>query len=276
MTDRTEAEHLRRALAATPGEPFVIADSPTRDESFFPSKDDAKASCAADAAAIDDLQDRLHAEGARALLVVLQGMDTAGKGGTIKSVFAETSPMGMNVTAFKAPNTEELAHDYLWRIHKAVPRKGHIGIFDRSHYGDVLAVKVLGLQPPDEVEARYEDINAFERYLCRTGTKVVKFFLHISKEEQKERLQARLDKPHKRWKFSKADLDSRKLWDDYQEAYELMVNRCSTEHAPWYVIPSDSKSRRNAMVAQIVRQTLEDMNPQPPVVGWRPDDWLIK
>ncbi|MCQ8185291.1 PPK2 family polyphosphate kinase [Parvularcula maris] len=274
MTDQPSYAAVHDALRPEAAS-FDIAAAPTRLDDLFADKEAAKASCEADAWAIDELQDRLYAEGQRSLLVVLQGMDTAGKGGTVKSVFAHTSPMGMEVTAFKAPNTEELAHDYLWRIHKAVPRKGHIGIFDRSHYGDVLAVKVLGLQSEEEVEARYEDINAFERYLCRTGTKVLKFFLHISKEEQKERLQARLDKPHKRWKFSKADLDSRALWDDYQRAYELMVQRCSTEHAPWYVVPSDSKSRRNAAVARIVRQTLEEMNPKAPKVDWHPEDWVI-
>jgi PPK2 family polyphosphate:nucleotide phosphotransferase len=275
VTDQPSYAAVSAALRAEP-DGFDLSSVPTRPAGLFADKSEAKVSCEADAWAIDELQDRLYAEGKRSLLVVLQGMDTAGKGGTLKSVFAHTSPMGMQVTAFKAPTTEELAHDYLWRIHKAVPRKGHIGIFDRSHYGDVLAVKVLGLQPEEEIEARYKDINAFERYLCRTGTKVLKFFLHMSKEEQKERLQARLDRPDKRWKFSKADLDSRALWDHYQRAYEIMVRRCSTDAAPWYVVPSDSKSRRNAMVARIVRQTLEEMNPQAPEVAWQPGDWTIE
>jgi PPK2 family polyphosphate:nucleotide phosphotransferase len=275
MTDQPSLSTVRDVLLPDAAS-FAINAMPTRADHLFPDKETAKTSWMQDAVAIDHLQDRLYAEGKRALLIVLQGMDTAGKGSTIQSVFSKTSPFGIQVTGFKAPTSEELARDYLWRIHRAVPRKGYIGIFDRSHYGDVLVVKVEGLQPEEEVEARYGDINDFERYLDRTGTKILKFFLHISKDEQKERLQARLDKPHKRWKFSQDDLDSRARWDDYQAAYQEVVRRCSTEHAPWYVVPSDSKTRRNAMVARIVRDTLEQMDPQPPKVDWSPEDWVIE
>src|SRR6185436_17966340 len=181
------------------------------------------------------------AEGKRALLVVLQGTDTAGKDGTVRYVFKETSPLGVVVTPFGKPSEEELAHDFLWRAHLACPRRGFIGIFNRSHYEDVLIGRVRKLAPADEIEARYDQINAFEKILSQNGTTILKFMLHISKKEQGERLQARLDEHKSRWKFNPGDLEDRKLWKQFAAAYELMLDRCSTAWAPWHVIPADHK-----------------------------------
>lgn len=259
----------------TPGTASRLADRPTDDTGDFKDEDAADKSRERDAKAIDDLQERLFAEGRRSLLVVLQGMDTAGKDGTIRKVFAETSPLGMHVTAFGKPSAEELGHDYLWRVHRATPRRGTIGIFNRSHYEDVLVVRVEELAPLGDVERRYDQINAFEKLLTENGTTIVKFMLHISREEQRERLLDRLNEPDKRWKFNPGDLDTRSKWAAYQDAYELMLDRCSTEWAPWHVIPSDRKWARNAIVASIVRQTLERMDPQPPQPDWDPKDFPL-
>jgi PPK2 family polyphosphate:nucleotide phosphotransferase len=176
----------------------------------------------------------------------------------------------VHVTPFRAPNLDELAHDYLWRVHKAVPAKGMIGIFNRSHYEDVLIVKVKQLAAAEAIEKRYEQINQFEKQLAENGTMIVKFMLHISRDEQKKRFQERLADPKKQWKFNPADLEDRKLWDDYQAAYEIMLSRCSTALAPWHVIPADRNWIRNWTVAQIVRKTLEKMNPQYPTPRWNP------
>lgn len=257
--DQPPIAALRKALAVRPGKPAGLAARPTRHPELFTDKKDARASLEADAAAIDALQDMLYANGDRALLLVLQGLDTAGKSGTIRRVFADTSPLGLQVHAFKAPSRTELAYDYLWRVHQVVPPKGYIGIFDRSHYEDVLVVKVRGLAPPETVEQRYDQINAFEALLADTGTTVLKCMLHFSRETQGERLKERITEPHKRWKFNAADLEDRAHWDDYIGAYETALTRCSTRAAPWYVIPSDSRTRRNAMVARLVRGALEDM-----------------
>jgi PPK2 family polyphosphate:nucleotide phosphotransferase len=229
-----------------------------------------------DGAAIDTLQDRLYAERQRALLVILQGTDTSGKDGTIRKVFNQTGPLGVAVTAFGRPSEEELAHDFLWRVHMACPRRGIIGIFNRSHYEDVLVGRVRGLAEPEAIEARYGQINAFEKMLVDNGTTILKFMLHISKEEQRERLQARLDKAESRWKFDPADLEDRKRWAEYQTAYEAILERCSTEWAPWHVIPADRKWARNAAVAAIVRSTLEAMDPQYPEPAWTPDQFSVE
>jgi PPK2 family polyphosphate:nucleotide phosphotransferase len=258
-----------------PGERFRLADCDPADRLGFADKDAAKARTKDDAAEIDRLQDVLYAEGTRALLVVLQGIDTSGKDGTIRDVFNTAGPLGVGVTAFRAPSEEERAHDYLWRIHRAVPRRGTIGIFNRSHYEDVLVVKVKKLAPAEAIEARYEQINQFEKMLTENGTTILKFMLHISKEEQRERLQARLDEPDKRWKFNPADLDDRKLWEDFEAAYETMLNRCSTEWAPWRVIPADRKWARSAVVAAIVRRTLTDMKPAYPIPEWDPKQFEL-
>lgn len=271
-----EASDIIKAVRVDPGKKVKLSDFPTRDEEWFDSKRIARASCVEDALAINELQDRLYADRGKSLLVVLQGMDTAGKSGTIKSVFAYTSPQGLQVAAFKKPTEMELAHDYLWRVHSKVPRKGFIGIFDRSHYEDVLVVKVRNFASKEAIEQRYDQINAFEQLLTETGTRVMKFMLNISPEEQKERLISRLEEPHKRWKFNPGDLEDRKLWPEFMDAYETMLERCSTGHAPWHVIPSDSKSRRNAIIARIVRQTLEDMDPTYPDPGFRREDFDIR
>lgn len=266
---------VAKHLIAEPGKKFKLGDIPSRDETLFQDKHIARASAEEDAREIDRLQDILFAEQKRALLVVLQGIDTAGKSGTMRSVFAYTSPLGLQVAAFKKPTDLELAHDYLWRVHQVVPRRGFIGIFDRSHYEDVLVVKVRGFAPKDDIERRYDQINQFEKHLTENGTRILKFMLHISPETQAERLKARLEEPHKRWKFNPGDLEDRKLWPEFMDAYDDMVERCSTEHAPWYVVPSDSKSRRNAMIARIVRGTLAEMDPQYPDPGWKLEDYEL-
>jgi PPK2 family polyphosphate:nucleotide phosphotransferase len=225
--------------------------------------------------AMAQLQYNLYAESKRSLLIVLQGIDAAGKDGTIRKVFTAFNPQGCPVTSFKAPSKRELAHDYLWRVHQAVPGKGSVGIFNRSHYEDVLIVRVQKFVSEAVWSKRYDEINQFEQMLSNNGTRVLKFFLYIDPEEQKERFQARLDDPTRNWKFSKGDLDQRKLWDDYIAAYQDMLDKCSTEHAPWYVIPGNRKWFRNALVSQVVRETLEDMNPQLPAAEEGLDDIVI-
>jgi PPK2 family polyphosphate:nucleotide phosphotransferase len=246
------------------------------DRKAFPDRKAAEKQSAKDGEAIDGLQDRLYAEGNRALLVVLQGTDTSGKDGTIKHVFHETGPLGVTVTAFKKPSEEELAHDFLWRVHAAAPRRGFIGIFNRSHYEDVLVGRVRNLAPKEAIDARYGQINEFEKSLSENGTRILKFMLHISKKEQAVRLQERLDKPSHRWKFNAGDLDDRKIWDEFQNAYEIMLEKCATAWAPWHVIPADHKWARNAAIAAIVRETLEDMDPQYPKPDWDPKKIVIK
>lgn len=215
-----------------------------------------------------DLQDRLWAEGKRAVLVVLQGIDTAGKDGVIRKVMTAFNPQGCPVTSFKVPSPEELAHDYLWRVHQHVPKKGEIGIFNRSHYEEVLVVRVHGLVPKRDWSKRYDQINAFEQMLIETGTTIVKFFLSIDRDEQRERFQARYDDPTKRWKFSMGDLEERKLWDDYQAAFEDALTRTSTDWAPWYVIPANHKWFRDLAVATILADTIEGLKPAYP----KPED----
>jgi PPK2 family polyphosphate:nucleotide phosphotransferase len=207
-----------------------------------------------------ELQYLLHAAKSQSLLIVLQAMDAGGKDGTIRHVMAGLNPQGCRVTSFKVPTEEELAHDYLWRIHRAVPGKGEIGIFNRSHYGDVLVVRVHNLVPKREWSKRYEQINAFEKILAENGVTIVKFFLHISKDEQKRRLQQRLDDSSKHWKVSPADFEERQYWDDYVKAHEDALTKCSTPWAPWYVIPADHKWFRNLVVADILVSTLQDMD----------------
>jgi len=208
---------------------------------------------------LDELQNLLHAEGRRKLLLVLQGLDTSGKDGTIRWVFSRSSPLGVRVTAFKAPSDEERAHDFLWRCHAVVPRSGDIMVWNRSHYEDVLVPVVEGWVDKAETRRRYAQINDFERLLTETGTVVVKCMLHISKDEQRSRLQARVDDPGKHWKFSMDDLAVRKKWDAYQQAYENTLTATSTPYAPWYVVPADSKRHRNLMIARLLVKTLKDM-----------------
>ncbi|HEY7612847.1 MAG TPA: PPK2 family polyphosphate kinase [Gemmatimonadales bacterium] len=213
---------------------------------------------------MDSLQRRLHAEGTRALLVVLQGRDAAGKDGTLRRVFGPLDPLGATVTSFKAPAGEELRHDFLWRIHRAVPGYGTIGLFNRSHYEDVLVVRVRQLAPESVWRARYEQINLFERILAENRITILKFMLHISREEQRERLLARLEDPEKYWKFNANDLVERDLWGPYTEAYREALQRTSTPMAPWYVVPADSKRVAHVLVARTVVETLERLDPQWP------------
>jgi PPK2 family polyphosphate:nucleotide phosphotransferase len=269
------AKNLAARFRIAPGSRPHLSRRDPADTALFPDRKETEAQTALDAAEIDRLQDRLYAERRRALLVVLQGVDTAGKDGTIRGVFKETSPLGVAVTAFGRPSEEELAHDFLWRAHRACPARGFIGIFNRSHYEDVLIGRVRALAPKVAIEARYAQINDFERMLTENGTTILKFMLHISKAEQRERLRDRRDEPKSRWKFNPHDLDDRKLWDRYRAAYELMLFKCSTAWAPWYVIPADHKWARNAAVAAIVRATLEEMNPQYPKHDWKPADFKI-
>jgi PPK2 family polyphosphate:nucleotide phosphotransferase len=211
-----------------------------------------------------DLQERLAADaytgGHRRVLMVIQGMDTSGKGGVLKQVVGMLNPAGVRSRAFKAPTSEERAHDFLWRIEKETPEAGEVGIFDRSHYEDVLVVRVHALAPPDEIERRYAAINEFERRLTDEGTTIVKCMLHISPEEQRERLLARLDDPTKVWKFKPGDVDERARWADYQAAYETVLERCSTDWAPWYVVPSDRKWYRSLAIASLLRDTLRALD----------------
>ena len=212
---------------------------------------------------MDELQYGLYAEGRRSLLIVFQGMDAAGKDGVIRKVATAFNPQGCRAWSFKAPTPEELAHDFLWRIHRAAPGKGEVAIFNRSHYEDVLIVRVHGLVPKSVWSERYAIINEFERRLAEHGTTILKFYLHISREEQLERIRKRLDDPAKHWKFSEGDLDERTRWDDYQAAFEDALARCSTKYAPWYVIPANRKWYRDAAVSEIVAATLEEMDPRP-------------
>jgi PPK2 family polyphosphate:nucleotide phosphotransferase len=264
------------AVRVEPGKKSKLGARNCDGADLFPEREAAEDALKECAKAIDELQDRLWAERSRALLVILQGIDTSGKDGTVRGVFNKCGPLGVNVTAFGKPSEEELAHDYLWRVHMAAPKKGMIGVFNRSHYEDVLVVKVRGLASADVVEQRYDQINAFEKHLTENGITVLKFMLHISKDEQRQRLQERLDQPQKNWKFNPGDLEDRKLWDEYQVAYETLLDRCSTAHAPWRVIPADKKWRRNAIIAAIVHGTLEDMNPRYPVVDWKPGDFVVE
>lgn len=209
---------------------------------------------------VDKRQYLLYAEHKRALLIVLQAIDAGGKDGTIRHVMSGVNPQGCKVTSFKVPNSEEAAHDFLWRIHKAVPEHGEIGIFNRSHYEDVLVVRVHKLVPKDVWSRRYDQINAFEKMLAENEIKILKFFLHISKEEQKKRLLQRIDDPDRRWKISEADFHERKFWNDYVEAYEDALTKCSTEEAPWFIVPANKKWFRNLAVSHIIAETLNSMN----------------
>jgi PPK2 family polyphosphate:nucleotide phosphotransferase len=270
------AKDLAASFRVNPGKIFKLADRDPGDVSQLGvDKKSARERTAKDAEVIDTLQDRLYAEGKRALLVILQGTDTSGKDGTVRGVFNTAGPLGVTVTPFRRPSEEELAHDFLWRAHLAAPRRGFIGIFNRSHYEDVLIGRVRKLAPTATIEARYGQINALEKILVENGTTVLKFMLHISKNEQAERLKERLAERKTQWKFNPGDLDDRKLWNKYQQAYEIMLQRCSTAYAPWHVIPADHKWARNAAIAQIVRATLETMNPQYPRPPWNPKAFRI-
>jgi PPK2 family polyphosphate:nucleotide phosphotransferase len=224
---------------------------------------------------LQNLQALLYADGSKALLVVLQAMDAAGKDSTIRFVFGPINPQGCKVVSFKAPNSTELAHDFLWRIHQNVPRNGYIGVFNRSYYEDVLIVKVKNLAPKETIKQRYNHINDFESLLNDEGTRIVKFFLHISKDYQKEQLQERLDTPEKLWKFSSSDIPERMLWDDYQKAYETVFEKCSSPKNPWYIVPAERKWFRNLLIAKVLVETLESMDLHYPEAQFDPKQVVI-
>jgi PPK2 family polyphosphate:nucleotide phosphotransferase len=247
-----------------PGTPARLADIDPDESEHYQRKKDVADELKGHRGRISDLQARLYGEQKRSLLIVLQAMDTGGKDGTIKGVFAGVNPQGCQVWSFKAPSSEETAHDFLWRYHQKAPSKGMIHIFNRSHYEDVLIVRVKDLVPEEVWRPRYEAINQFEYALATDGVTVLKFFLHISRDEQKRRLDSRLEDPDKRWKFSSNDLKERAYWDDYQAAFEDAVNRCSTPYAPWYVVPANKKWYRNLVVARTIADTLEALDPRFP------------
>ncbi|MCA9047193.1 MAG: polyphosphate kinase 2 family protein [Planctomycetaceae bacterium] len=248
----------------TPGSTVQIQDLSTRGRDFHTDRDDAEKEFRRLRDELIDLQPKLYAESQRKLLIVLQAMDAGGKDGTIRHTMKGVNPQGVQVTSFKKPTAEELAHDFLWRIYRAVPARGMIGLFNRSHYEDVLVVRVHDIVPETVWRPRYETINQFERHLTNTGTTILKFFLHISKEEQKKRFQDRLDDSSKHWKFDREDLEKRKYWDAYQAAFEDMLNHCTTEHAPWYVIPADEKWYRNLAIMRVITDTLRKLDPKFP------------
>lgn len=255
---------MSQSLTVSPGEKICLKDFDASYSNTIKNKQEAQAELDENIEVLADLGYRLYAESRRALLLVLQGMDTSGKDGTIRHVMKGFNPQSCQVTSFKQPSIIELDHDFLWRIARAMPGKGNIGIFNRSHYEDVLIVRVHDLVPKSEWQTRYERINLFEKMAHQGGTTVVKVFLHISKDEQRKRLQSRLDDPKKRWKFSKADLAEREYWSDYQKAYNEALTRCNTEQAPWYIVPANKKWYRNLVVSRILRKTLEKMNPKYP------------
>jgi len=243
-----------------PGKKFKLADCATDDTGKFKRKNQAKKEVAENLKKLFKLQKMLYAQGKHAFLVVLQAMDGGGKDGAIAHVFRGVNPQGCVVTSFKAPTPLELSHDFLWRIHKAAPAKGMIGIFNRSHYESVLVERVKSLVPEKIWSKRYDHINNFEKELTDEGTLILKFFLNISWEEQKRRMEKRLADPAKNWKFSSADLKERKRWDDYMEAYQEMLRRCSTPCAPWYVIPADHKWFRNWALSHTIVRALEELD----------------
>jgi PPK2 family polyphosphate:nucleotide phosphotransferase len=263
---RSGSHSLRELLRIQPGSKIRLADvDPAETHGYTKAGSAAELQKGLDR--LTDLQDRLWAEEKHPILIVLQGIDTAGKDGSIKHVMRAFNPMGCAVTSFKVPTTIEAAHDYLWRAHQRTPAKGEIAIFNRSHYEEVLVVRVHDLVPKTTWQRHYGEINAFERLLADSGTTIVKFFLHIDRDEQKARLQDRIDDPTKQWKFKLGDLAERKLWDDYLAAYEEALSRCSTDAAPWYLIPANRNWFRNLAVAEILADTIDDLKPTyPPAV----------
>jgi PPK2 family polyphosphate:nucleotide phosphotransferase len=254
-----------------PGQKVDLDDFDPDDVHLVPGgRAEAKQKNAAIQERLDRLQELLYAAHDRKLLIVLQGMDTSGKDGTIRHVMAGFNPVGTRVVSFKKPSLEETDHDYLWRVHHQVPAKGEAVVFNRSHYEDVLIVRVHSLVPKETWRRRYDQINAFEQMLAEEGTVILKFFLHISKEEQRARLEARIQDPEKRWKFQQTDLEERKLWKDYQRAYEDALSRTSTEWAPWYVVPANQKWYRNYVVGSVIADMLESLHlkfPEPDLAG---------
>jgi PPK2 family polyphosphate:nucleotide phosphotransferase len=256
--------NARHRFRVKPGRRFRPHDVDPDETGDYRHKSEVDELTSAMAREIDGLQQTLYAERSRSLLLILQGMDTSGKDGTVRHVMSGVNPQGCFVTSFKVPNAEEASHDYLWRVHHAAPPKGYIGIFNRSHYEDVLVTRVHGLITSKEAKERYREINDFERLLVKHGTTIVKVYLAISKDEQKKRLQARLDDPKKHWKFSENDLTERKKWNSYQAAYAEAITATSTPEAPWHVVPANHKWYRNFVVAKLVHETLLKMDPKIP------------
>ena len=248
------------------GRAFRWGDVDPGDRGAFANETDALHETETCIRKLDSLQERLYAEGKRSLLIILQALDTGGKDGTIRHVMRGINPQGCQVTSFKPPTPEELAHDFLWRVHQHAPAKGMIGIFNRSHYEDVLVTRVHGDIAAGEARKRFREINEFERMLVLNGTRIVKFYLAISKDEQRRRLQARIDDPQKRWKLSTNDLAERRYWNRYPRFCSEAISATSSKHAPWYVIPADYKWYRNYLVAKVVVATLERMDPQFPAI----------
>jgi PPK2 family polyphosphate:nucleotide phosphotransferase len=251
-----------------PGARVSLKQCDPDDTGAYKKNGDGKAAARAETekciARISRLQERLYANASRSLLIVLQGMDTSGKDGTIRSVMSGVNPQGCRVVSFKAPSSRELAYDFLWRVHREVPAKGYIGIFNRSHYEDVLITRVNGWVSEQIVKRRFAQINEFEELLADNGTVLLKFFLHISKEEQKERLEARIHDPEKRWKWNSGDLEERKFWDGYMEAFEDVMSATSTKRAPWYIVPANRKWFRNLVVAERILDALEGLKLKTP------------
>ena len=259
-----------------PGKAFSLGTVNPEDTQGYPGKKRARKQLRANLERLSTLQERLYAESGGSVLIVVQAMDGGGKDSTIRRVFSGVNPQGCYVVNFKAPTAEELAHDFLWRVHRRVPGKGYIAVFNRSHYEDVLVARVRGLAPAELIEERYGHINSFEKLLHDHGTHLVKVFLHISKEYQLERIRRRLERPDKRWKFDPKDLEDRELWVSYQKAYEIMLNHCSTEYAPWYVIPANHKWFRSLLVSQILVDTLENMDVSYPQASFDPEDFSAR
>jgi PPK2 family polyphosphate:nucleotide phosphotransferase len=252
---------MMKKYLVKPGDKVNLKNLNPNDKSYFRGdKEQSRNEFQKINAKLEELQEKLYAEHKHKVLIVLQAMDSGGKDGTIRHVFDGVNPQGVKVASFKVPTSEELDHDYLWRVHKHTPGRGEIVIFNRSHYEDVLVVRVHDLVPKSVWRRRFKHIRDFERILADEGTTILKFFLHIDLNEQKERFQARLDTPHKRWKFRLGDLEERKLWDSYQTAYEEAICKTSTETAPWYIIPSNRKWYRNLVISRIIVETLENLN----------------
>jgi PPK2 family polyphosphate:nucleotide phosphotransferase len=257
-----------------PGEKVDLQDRPTREDGGL-TREEGRAEFAKLLRRMQELQEILFAEGRHSLLIVLQAMDAAGKDSTIRHVFGPLNPQGCRVTGFKVPSEAERARDYLWRVHQETPGRGEIRVFNRSHYEDVLIVRVKNLVEEERWRRRYRHINEFERLLAEEGTTIRKFYLHISPEYQKERLQRRLDRPDKRWKFNPADLKERELWPEYRRAFEEALSKCSRPHAPWYVVPAERRWFRDLLVAQVVVETLTGLDLRYPEPDFDPESIVI-
>lgn len=269
-----EDMNLRDTLRVAPDSKVRLADYDPADFHGW-EKEHAQSETKLQLDRLEDLQDRLWAEEKHAVLVILQGIDASGKDGAIRRVMSAFNPQGCRVSSFKVPTKEEAAHDFLWRVHRQVPRKGEIGVFNRSHYEEVLVVRVHKLVPTPVWAARYALINEFEKLLVQTGTTLVKFFLHISRDEQRERLQERYDTPRKRWKFSLGDLEERALWEDYMSAYVDALSKTSTTNSPWYVIPANRNWFRDLAISTILAETIAELKPQYPQPADLPKDLVV-